>query len=449
MPNTTGVSTPALARGVLYAYGSLGFPLAAAFIALQVIVPTFYAESTSLSLSLIGIILMIARLFDMATDLIVGHLSDRSNFAWGRRKTFVMAAAIPIGVSIWALFIPPENAGALYLLLWTIAIYVAGTLSIVPLSAWGAELAPDYHQKARVTGVRVAFGLAGTLVALFVPVLVGTESSQGYGETLEVIAYLALITLFISTLWAGLKVPDTSNTKLPENTVAAIRELLTTKNPFRQLLLSFLLNAVGNAIPATLFLLYVTHVLGSEAQAGPLLFLYFISAALSVPFWVWLSKRVGKHQTWSIAIFFACVFFVWTPWLSESTLWVFALIVACTGFATGADLALPTAINGDIVEWDALKTGYKRPGLFFALWGTAAKLSYALAIGLAFPLLDVFGFSANGSNTTGSLSALAYMYGLPCILFKLTALWVMRGYPITESEHARIRDALRKRGETV
>lgn len=442
-------AVPTLARGVLFAYGSLAFPLAAAFIALQVIVPTFYAQSTALSLSVIGILLFIARLFDMATDLIVGYWSDHSKSKFGRRKTFVVVAAIPIAVSIWALFNPPANAGAIYLLGWTIAIYVAGTFSIVPLSAWGAELSPDYHQKARITGVRVAFGLSGTMAALLVPVFVGTDNDQGYGETLTVIAWLALITLLASTVWAGLKVPDTSKTKLPENTFTEVRKLLVRPNPFRQLLFSFLLNAVGNAIPATLFLLYVTHVLSSEAVAGQLLFLYFISAAISVPFWVWLAKRLGKHQTWSLAIVVACVFFFWTPWLTESTLWVFALIVACTGFATGADLALPTAINGDIVEWDALETGYKRPGLFFALWGTAAKLSYGLAIGLAFPLLDVFGFSATVENTEYSLTALAFMYGWPCLLFKIAALWVMRGYPITEKEHARIRKALREKGEAV
>ncbi len=445
MSDNLGASSPILPRGVLYAYGSLGFPLAAAFIALQVIVPTFYAESTSLSLSVIGVVLLIARLLDMATDPIVGFWSDQSQSRFGRRKVFVVAAALPIAVSVWALFNPPADAGALYLLLWTIAIYIAGTVSIVPLSAWGAELTPDYHQKARVTGVRVAFGLAGTMAALMVPVFVGTEADQGYGPTLTVIAILALTTLLISTVWAGFAVPDTSQTKLPDNTFAAVKELLLTANPFRQLLVSFLLNAVGNAIPATLFLLYVTHVLSADAFAGQLLFLYFISAAVSVPFWVWLAKRVGKHQAWSIAIVVACAFFVWTPFLSESTFWVFVLIVGCTGFATGADLALPSAINGDIIEWDALKTGYKRPGLFFALWGTAAKLSYGLAIGLAFPLLDVFGFDASGGNSESSLFALAFMYGFPCLLFKLGALWVMRGYPITEEEHTRIRNALAAR----
>ncbi len=446
--NNSAPSTQ-LARGVLFAYGSLAFPLAAAFIALQVIVPTFYAESTNLSLSAIGVVLLIARLLDMVTDPIVGYWSDQSQFKFGRRKVFVVAAALPIALSVWALFNPPADAGALYLLMWTIAIYIAGTVSVVPMSAWGAELAPDYHQKARVTGVRVAFGLAGTMAALLVPVFIGTGGEQGYGKTLTVIALLALTTLLLSTVWAALRVPDVSQTKLPDNTFAAVRDLLRNPNPFRQLLLSFLLNAVGNAIPATLFLLYVTHVLSSEAMAGQLLFLYFISAALSVPFWVWLAKRLGKHQTWSVAIVLACVFFIWTPWLSESTLWLFIVIVACTGFATGADLALPSAINGDIIEWDALQTGYRRPGLFFAMWGTASKLSYGLAIGMAFPLLDAFGFDASGSNSQSSLTALAVMYGVPCIFFKLSALWVMRAYPITEDEHARIRQALQERGDAA
>ena len=141
----------------------------------------------------------------------------------------------------------------------------------------------------------------------------------------------------------------------------------------------------------------------------------------------------------------ACVFFLWTPFLNADTIFWFYVIVIATGFATGADLVLPSAINADVIEWDALETGYTRPGLFFALWGTASKLSYALAVGIAFPLLDLFGFSATEANSDGSLLALAILYGAPCILFKLAAVWVMRGYTITESVHADIRRQLEER----
>lgn len=431
--------------GVLSAYGSLAFPLAAAFIALQVIVPTYYAQSTSLSLSAIGGLLLLARLCDTVTDPIVGYCSDNSNSRFGRRKLFVVLAAPLIAVAVWFLFNPHESPGAAYLLLWTIWIYVAGTMSIVPASAWAAELSNDYNQRSRITGVRVAFGLAGTLAALIVPAVVTSGDAENLGQTLYAITLLVLVTLFISTLWAALIVPDTAKTQLPANSVEAAWAIIKTRNPFSQLLVSFLLNAVANAIPATLFLLFVTHVLKVPELAGVFLFLYFICAALAVPVWVAISKRFGKHRTWSFAMLLACLFFFWTPFLTADTVFWFYIIVIATGFATGADLALPSAINADVIEWDDLETGFRRPGLFFALWGTASKLSYALAIGIAFPLLELAGFSAKDSNTADSLFWLAFLYGAPCILFKLAAIWSMRSYPITEAVHADILSKLKLR----
>jgi len=422
----------------------LGFPLAAAFIALQVIVPTHYAEFTGLSLSAIGLLLLLARLCDTVTDPVVGFLSDRSTSRWGRRKVFVVLAAPLVALSTVYLFNPPANASGAYLLFWTIAIYVTGTLSIVPMSAWGAELSEDYNQRSRITGVRVGFGLAGTMAALIVPVVVATRGSGELGETLTGITWLVVVTLALVTIWAALCVPDTSKTHLPDDSLRAAWQLLRKPTPFRQLLGSFLLNAVGNAIPATLFLLFVTHTLKVPDQAGVFLFLYFICAAVSVPFWVAVSSRLGKHQTWSVAIVVACAFFLWTPFLSADSVFWFYVIVAATGLAIGADLALPAAINSDLVEWDALQTGYRRPGLFFALWGTATKLSYALAIGIAFPLLDLVGFSATAVNDPAALRWLGILYGGPCIVFKLAAMWWMRGYPITAAEHAKIRAELER-----
>lgn len=430
---------------ILAAYGSLAFPLAAAFIALQLFVPTFYAETTGLSLTAIGVVMLLAKLCDTVTDPIVGYLSDKTPTSWRRRKLYVVIATPLIVVSSLYLFIPPVEVTTTYLLLWTVAIYVAGTLSIVPINAWGAELSSNYNTRSLIAGVRVAFGLLGSLVALMLAVAFATDDSAELAQTLEGITWLVIGTMVVATLLAALIVPDNKDTDLPEDTIASAWRVVSRPTPFRQLLLSFFLNAVGNAIPATLFVLYVTHVIGAEGSVGMLLFLYLACSAASVPFWVALSKRLGKHQTWTIAILLAVTFFLWTPFLNSESLLIFTAIVIITGFATGADLTLPSAINADIIEWDALQSGYRRPGLFFALWGTATKLSFALAIGIAFPLLDVVGFSATAGNDSNAIQGLAIMYGLPCIAFKLSALMLMRGYPITEEKHAEIRQQLHDR----
>jgi Na+/melibiose symporter-like transporter len=222
--------------------------------------------------------------------------------------------------------------------------------------------------------------------------------------------------------------------------------LLLRPSPFRRLLLAFLLNGLGNAIPATLFLLYVTHVLEEPSAAGPMLFLYFICSAVSVPFWVKLSRRWGKHRSWCIAVAGSCLFFAATPFLGSGDTALYAVIVVGTGLMIGADLALPAAINGDLIEWDALENRQRRPGLFFALWGTASKLAYALAVGLMFPALDFVGFDATVSNSPADVRTLALLYALPSLLFKVTAIAMMWRFPIDETEHRRIRAALDAEG---
>lgn len=421
----------------LSSYGFLAFPLAAAFIALQVLIPTHYAEITSLSLSTIGGIVLLARLWDTITDPIIGILSDKTPEAWGRRKLWIYLSIPLICLSTYMLFNPSEGAGTGYLLLWTFAIYVSGTMAIVPLNAWGAELSPDYQQRNRVTGTRALFGLLGTMAALSIPAILGDAESANLGGSLFYITVLVIISLIIAAALTVF-VSDKHAISMPDNQLKSAIQLIKAPSPLRTLLFSFLSNSIANAIPATLFLFYISYVLQTPEYAGPLLFLYFICAAISVPFWITVAKRYGKHKTWHTSILIACLFFIATPFLNENTFWLYIIIVVVTGFTTGCDLIIPSSMNGDLIEWDAATTGHKRPGLFFALWGTTTKLAYALAIGIAFPLLDVFGFSADGNNSAEALTTLAWMYGLPCIAFKVLALISMKNYPITESEYGKM-----------
>lgn len=433
----TGPSTTVLA-----AYGSLAFPLAGAFIALQVIVPTYYAQSLGLSLAAVGAILLAARLWDLFTDPLVGYLSDRTPAAWGRRKAWVVGSTPFIIASVWMLFNPPADIGNRYLLIATLGIYVAGTMSIVPMNAWGAELSESYHQRSRISGARVIFGLAGTLVALL---LVDNSSDAALADSLFAITLLTVIGLLVSVPLAAWLVPDVGRVSPEGNSLRAALSLMARPSPFRRLLVAFLLNGLGNAIPATLFLLYVTHVLERPGVAGPMLFLYFICSAVSVPVWVRISRRLGKHRAWGVAVAGSCVFFAGAPFLGSGDVTLYGAIVIGTGLMIGADLALPTAINGDLIEWDALENGERRPGLFFALWGTASKLAYALAVGIMFPILEFVGFSASANNLPEDVRMLALLYAAPSLLFKGIAIALMWNFPIDETEHQRIRATLAAR----
>jgi GPH family glycoside/pentoside/hexuronide:cation symporter len=197
--------------------------------------------------------------------------------------------------------------------------------------------------------------------------------------------------------------------------------LAFANRPFRRLILAFFLNGIANGLPATLFLLFVRHVLGADVDAGPLLLLYFVSGMAAVPAWLWLSHRIGKHRAWAASMLWACLMFAWVPFLGPGDVVAFAVICVLSGASLGADLAIPASMQADVIDLDRVLSGRRRTAFFFALWSMASKLALAMAVGIAFPVLGAIGFVADGANPPRAILGLALLYAFVPVLFKLAA----------------------------
>lgn len=423
-------------RAFLYALPAL--PLAALHLPTFVHLPTFYAEGRGLGLATVGAALLAARLWDVATDPLIGWLSDRTPSRLGRRKLWV-AAGVPVAiVATWQLFRPGEGAGIAHLLAWSLIISLAWTMVTLPYQAWGAELATGYHDRTTVAGWREAGAVAGTLVAVGLPVAVGAGASPG--DSLAAIGALVVVLLPATVALALWRVPEPDHR--PAQPIAPRRSfrLIAGNRPFRRLILAYLLNGLANGLPATLFILFVTYRLGAPGMAGPLLAVYFLCGLASVPLWLALSRRVGKHRAWCAAMALACIAFLPVPALGPGDVVAFVAICLATGAAAGADLSLPHAIQADVVDVDTARGGGRRTGLYFAFWGMATKLALAGAVGVAFPLLEAAGFAVGADAQKGdALLALALLYGWAPIAFKLGAIAVVWRFPLDERRQAQLR----------
>jgi Na+/melibiose symporter-like transporter len=218
---------------------------------------------------------------------------------------------------------------------------------------------------------------------------------------------------------------------------------LLANAPFRRLLSAWVLNGIANGLPAALFLLVVTHLLRAEDKAGPLLLAYFLAGILAVPGWTRLAARLGKHRAWSVAMLWACLVFAFVPFLGAGDWVLFLVISILSGAALGADLALPPAIQADVVDLDTFETGEGRAGLLFAVSSMAQKLGNALAVGIGLPLLEALGFRAAQGGAEGGgaegLGALVALYcGAPVVL-KLAAVALMWRFPLDAGAQALLR----------
>jgi Na+/melibiose symporter-like transporter len=166
-------------------------------------------------------------------------------------------------------------------------------------------------------------------------------------------------------------------------------------------------------------LFYVADVLQTPAASGPLLALYFVAGVISLPVWVGLARRYGRLRPWLAAMLLAVAGFVATPFLGAGAIAAFAIVCGVSGFALGADLALPAALLADLAEQRSRAAGGARAGAYLGWWNLVAKLNLALAAGLALPLLDAVGYRP---GQPAAATALAWAYGGLPLVFKLLAV---------------------------
>lgn len=420
--------------GRIAAYGGVALPLAMLLLPLYVYLPTFYADDLGLGLTAVGGVLLLARVWDIVTDPAVGWLSDRWSTRWGRRRPWMIVGAPLLVLSTWQLLVPGDDATIWGLAVWVFIFYLSATLVQAPYAAWGAELSGDYHRRTLVTTVREVFTLVGTVVALVAAAAFASDASG----SLHIVAMLICIALPISIALAVSVTPDRHGApKQPHRTKASLTALVQNK-PFFRLIAAYLLNGIANGLPAMLFLLFVGYVLGRADLAGPLLLTYFAAGIVGAPAWLWLSRRIGKHRAWAIGMTLAAVTFSGVPFLGQGDTALFAAICVLSGLALGADLALPPSLQADVIDVDTKKTGMRRAGLFFGLWNMATKLALALAVGMAFPLLDVAGFETGAdTQTPQALFALALLYGGLPVAFKLAAIVLIWRFPISATSEER------------
>ena len=199
----------------------------------QVFLFFFYSQILGLDAVVTGSALTIALLFDAVSDPLVGVLSDDwKSKEWGRRHPFMFASAIPLGVFLYLLFIPPEGIDDTGLFWWltTFAILVrlSLTLFIVPAMSLGAEMSTNYEERTSVTTYRITFAafispfiILFGLTTYFAPteeITNGLFKKEAYPSFALLCSFLAIIVIFISTYFTKNIIP-----RLPQNAPSTVK----------------------------------------------------------------------------------------------------------------------------------------------------------------------------------------------------------------------------------
>lgn len=413
------MNTNTLPRPQLIYYSVLAAPVAFAGYPLYVLAPDFYTTQHGVSLTMLGGVLLILRLFDAIQDPWIGYLSDRFKQHTGLTMLF---SGLGLVLAFIAVFHPVSTHALAWFCLSMLLAVTAYSVMSINLNSLGALWTAHPQEQNRINSLREVFALLGLLLAVSLPTLFAdtVAPEDTYRWLGLILAALMLTALCCFLVWYNknnhtLDAPTTA-LKKPDLKFAFLSK--KTKHFF----VMYALSVLASSIPAVLVIFFVRDRLDAEQHTGLLLLCYFLSAALSMPLWSKLSLILGKYRALFISMLLSIAAFIWAFLLASEDIWPFALICIATGASLGAELALPPSILADHIHHFDTKG---QAASQFSLLTLLNKLALAVASAISLPLLDWLGFMPAADNDQQALLALSVIYALfPCGIKLIAAVYL-------------------------
>jgi GPH family glycoside/pentoside/hexuronide:cation symporter len=306
--------------------------------------------------------------------------------------------------------VPALTSPILWFSMSLFILFSGFSFAYIRLYALGVE-AFGMGAQIKIAKWREAGTLLGICIAAITPTVLSINGLNGYKN----FAFLFCILIITATVALA---PDFSKKFVGTNNGKT--SLFPKDGSLQRLLFFVFLNAMPVAVTSTLYLFYVDNVLDLEVVGGPLLILFFLSAAFSAPFWTRLAEYYGALRVLKFSMLVSIFSFVWAYNLNSGDVIAFSIICFTTGLTLGADMTiLPATFAKRLAKTNHdANTG-------FGVWNFSNKLALAVTAGVLLPLMEFVGFETQDMRSNSSREILIISYAIiPCALKILALIWL-------------------------
>ena len=391
----------AAAGGITWKIMSIAFPL-------------FFTNVFGLTFADTAALMLLARLFDVVTDPLMGSIADRTQSRWGTYRPWLIFGAIPFGLIFALLFFTPELgmtgkriwAYSLYLLM--MAVY---TMVNVPYGSLLGVMTEDDNEKNQFSAFRMvgayAMGFITLLSFPYLQKLIGGSDQHQYAVLGALFGLLAAA----MTLACGLLTKERCKPVRAEKFSFRQYGDLFRNRPWVYMTLVAVCTNFFNGFRYAAAGYMLTYCLGGDVTVGKLIINYtvfmafsevtcMIFGAISPAFTRWIgSKRMAF--VWASVI--CCVFSVgyfFIP-MSPAYIWLMVAVSILTSIGAGLYSPLLWSMYADVADYATEKNGTSSTGLIFSSGTMAQKLGGAISGSLIALLLGMAGLVSETNVLTG------------------------------------------------
>ena len=391
----------AAAGGITWKVMSIAFPL-------------FFTNVFGLTVADTATLMLIARMFDVVTDPLMGSLADRTQSRWGTYRPWLIFGAIPLGLVFTLLLYTPDlgpvgkriYAYTLYLLM--MAVYTAVN---VPYGSLLGVMTDDDNEKNQFSSFRMvgayAMGFITLLSFPYLQKMVGGTEAHQYAVLGAGLGFVATI----MTLACGLLTKERLKPIRAEKfSFKPFADLFKNKpwmyltligictnffNGFRYAVAGYLMEYClhGDVTVSGLIINYTVFMTFGEVTC-------MIFGGLSPKFTQWMGSKRKAFVVAAIICMVSSIAFFFVP-MDSKYIWVLVGIVIITSVGVGLYSPLLWSMYADVADYATEKNGTSSTGLIFSSGTMAQKFGTAISGSLVALLLGIAGFISGTDPATG------------------------------------------------
>ena len=381
----------AAAGGITWKVMSIAFPL-------------FFTNIFGLTVADTATLMLIARMFDVVTDPLMGSLADRTQSRWGTYRPWLILGAIPFGL-IFALLLYTPDFGPMGKRIWAYSLYLmmmaVYTAVNVPYGSLLGVMTDNDDEKNQFSSFRMvgayAMGFVTLLSFPYLQKLVGGTDQHQYAVLGAFFGVIAAA----GTLACGL---------LTKERLKPIRAEKFSFKPFADLFRNrpwIILTLVGvctnffngfrYAVAGYMFE-YCMH--GDVTVSGLIInYTVFMTFGVSPVFTKWVGSKRRAFMWAAVICAITSIGFFFVP-MDPAYIWVMVAVVILTSIGIGIYSPLLWSMYADVSDYATEKNGTSSTGLIFSSGTMAMKFGTAISGSLVALLLGFAGF-ISGTDATG------------------------------------------------
>ncbi len=366
--------------------------------------PFFFTNVFGLSLTDTAALMLIARMFDVVTDPLMGCLADRTQSRWGTYRPWLIFGSIPFGLIFALLFYTPDfdyttkriYAYTLYLLM--MAVY---TMVNVPYGSLLGVMTEDDNEKNQFSSYRMVGAYAMGFITLFsfpyLQEMIGGSDSHQYA----VLGAAFGITAAFMTFACGMLTKERMKPARAESfSFKQFADLFTNK-PWIVLTLIGICTNFFNGFRYAVASYIFTYCIDGDVTTGGFIINYTVFMAfgevtcmifggVSPKFTEWVGSKRMAFVISSVICFVLSVAFFFVP-MSPSCIWIMVALVILTSVGVGLYSPLLWSMYADVADYATEKNGVSTTGLIFSSGTMSQKLGGAISGSLIALLLGLAG----------------------------------------------------------